>query len=341
MNSKSICYVAAVVVALLWLQPSCKRTNPENSAKPAVNGLRGCSGYTPYDSFSMLWARGGEDRKMVWVSSGGEAGRLLVSKADPSKRPDWALCTQGVVAGLAARGEDVVIIGTTFISDEAIVPVFRLPRKNLSGARSLFIPRSSIEFAFDHLLAREGVSRESVSLPKVEKLDFSTVVSLLGKPATDADSLDFAILVDPFVSNMLKDHPGQYEVGKGGLYEMHYCIVARREDVSAKRDQFVNLLKQFAAIGKTLDVIKTDEEFRQTVWGREKGGQPERLPEMVTFSRKPLHLQMNVTALRERLREEHSYLTKKYPGELQMPQDIDRLVDPSLLLEAAPEGVAK
>src|SRR5690349_5146887 len=74
--------------------------------------LRGAASYTPYDAHAMLWTRGGEMRDLVWVSSGAEAGNLVVSQADPARRPDWGLCTQGVVAGLAAKGERVVILAT-------------------------------------------------------------------------------------------------------------------------------------------------------------------------------------------------------------------------------------
>src|SRR5437868_5686441 len=97
-----------VAFAALFLAGAsgCKgcRQDPGGDGGP----LRGAASYTPYDAHAMLWARGGEKGGIVWVSSGAEAGSLLVSQADPARRPDWIMCSQGVVAGLAAKGEKVV-----------------------------------------------------------------------------------------------------------------------------------------------------------------------------------------------------------------------------------------
>lgn len=303
--------------------------------------LRGASSYTPYDAFSMLWAREAKDRSMVWVSSGSDAGRLLVSRAEPERRPDWAFCSQGVVAGLAAKGEQVVIIGTTYVSDDVVLPVFRTPRKPLEGARSLFIARSSIELAFDRLLEREGVSRESIRMPTVETVGFTTIQSLLAKPVEAPDALDFAVLVDPFVTNLIGEQPQRYEIGEGGLYELHYSIVARKEDLERRRGDFVELLRQFKQVDSQLAEIDGEAEFRSRVWGRKKDGQPEYFPEMRTYNRRPARLELRATALRGRLREELEYLTSKYPQQLEMPEDVDALVDASLLEEVAPGRVIR
>ncbi len=342
MKSTSISYALAFAIAATLC--GCDRT--ETTGSEASDGssaapLRGTSGYTPYDSFSMLWTRMGQNRTMVWVNSGGDAGRLLVSRATRENRPDWAFCTQGVVAGLAARGEEVVIIATTYVSDDAILPVYRKPRPKMKGARSLFIPRSSIEFAFDQLLQREKVPRASVRIPKVEKIDFATIASLLSKPVTDPDALDFAILVDPAITNLLTEQPTEYQVGEGGLYEMHYSLVVRREDLAKRRDAFVRLLREFVEIDKKLEEVKTEDQFHHEIWGRTKDGTPERLPKMMTFKREPLRLQLRPTVLRSRLQTELVYLTEKYPNQLAMPDDVDRLVDPSLLREVASSKVQK
>jgi len=303
--------------------------------------LRGAASYTPYDGHAMLWTRGGEKRDLVWVSSGAEAGNLVVSQADPARRPDWGLCTQGVVAGLAAKGERVVILATLYVSDEALVPVFRKPRRELEGSRSLFIPRSSIELAFDRLLMREGVARDKVRVPSVEKINFSTIATLLAKPADAADALDFAILVDPFATNVIKENPGKYEIGKGGLYEIHYSIIARPEDVKARRGKFLELLRQMRDADDKLAALADDDAFYAEVWGRKQAGQPELLPRMLTYRRGPARLQLQVTTLRKHLREELEYLTAKYPEQLKMPADVDVLVDPTLLEEIAADRVTR
>ena len=303
--------------------------------------LRGAASYTPYDAHAMLWTRVGESRNMVWVSSGAEAGTLLVSQADAARRPDWILCSQGVVAGLAAKGEDVVILATVYVSDDVLVPVFRKPRGPLEGRRSLFIPRSSIELAFDRLLKREGIERGKVRVPNVEKVGFATIVALLSKPGDAPDALDFAILVDPYVSNLVREQPEKYEIGKGGLYELHYCIVARRGDVQAHRGKFLDLLRQMLEADKKLASLSDDDAFYKEVWGREQGGLPDVLPRMLTYRRGPARLEFQVTSLRNRLQEELQYLTDKYPDQLRMPADINVLADPSLMEEVAADRVTR
>lgn len=315
--------------AAVW---SCTGEQAARGTGQEVERLRGASSYTPYDALSMFWSRQADGNEMVWVSSGAEAGRLLVSTASPQRRPDWVLSTQGVVAGLAARGEDVVIIATVYVSDDAILPVFRTPRGSLDGSRSLYIPRSSIEFAFDRLLEREGVPRDRVTSPQVETVGFTTIASLLAKPADSKDALDWALLVDPFLTNLVNEHPNRYEVGEGGLYEIHYSVVVRREDLNARRPAFVRLLEELHAADQTLSTL-SDEQFYGELWGRMKNGQPERLSRMLTYDRKPAHLQLQLSTVRQRLREELQYLTNKYPNDLRMPSDIEVLVDPTLLKE--------
>jgi hypothetical protein len=308
---------------------------------PTSPPLRGTSGYTPYDAYTMLWARGAGNRTMVWVNAGSDAGRLLTSKAQVDKRPDFAVCTQGVVAGLAARGEDVVIIASLYVSEDAIRPVFRKPKRPLAGLRSLFIPKSSIEFAFENLLAREGVTRSAIRMPKVEKTDFTAITSMMRKPADEADALDFAVLVEPFISNLTTEHAGEYEVGQGGIYEMHYSLCIRREDLAARRGDFVRLLRELADVDKELQTIRTDSEFHEKVWGRLKDGKPELLPTLTTFSRAPLRLQLQTAKVRQRLRDELQFLIGHYPSDLRMPANVDQLVDPSLLREVQPDRVTE
>jgi len=315
--------------------------SPKTEPLPVVaKQLRGASSYTPYDAFSMMWCRGHDDRTMAWVSSGGEAGRLLVSTAAPSARPDWVLCTQGVVAGLAARGENVVIIASTYSSDQVLRPVFRIPKMIGRGSKSLFIPRTSIEFAFDRLLQREGIERALVSVPSVEKVGFTTIASLLAKPASEPDALDFAILVDPFITNLMSEYPGSYEIGAGGLYQLDYCLVVRREDLQTRRKDFVRLLQEFVDVDERLSKLKNDpKEFQAMVWGRSKDGQPEYLPDMITYDPSPAVLQLDGKGLRARLEAELKYLTEKYPDQLEMPTNIAGLVDTTLLTEVSPSVV--
>lgn len=302
--------------------------------------LRGASSYTPYDAVAMLWARDGDEREMLWTSSGGESGRLLVSKASSRNRPDWVLCTQGVVAGLVSRGEDVTIISTVYISADAILPVFRSEIENLRGTRSLYISRSSIEFAFDRLLDREGVSREDVDVPAVETVGFSTIANLLKKPSSDAGALDFAVLVDPFITNIIEEQPEGFRVGEGGLYNMHYSIVVRSEDLKNNRGRFVELIRQLVIASEQLESLVGLREFYEDVWGRTNAqGVPELLPEMITYKMEPARLTLEVESLRDSLSEEIDYLMEKYPGELKSPDNIEAIVDPSLLLEVAPERV--
>lgn len=331
--------IATVLLLILGVATydSCKTNNTPTGEVPT--SLRGASSYTPYDATSMLWSRQGKDRSMVWTTSGGQAGELLTSKAAPDRRPDWILCTQGVVASLAAKGEKVVIIATVYISDDAILPLFRKPKNSLLGARSLFIPRTSIELAFDRLLEREGVTRDQIKIPQVGNVGFQTIASLLSKPVEEKDALDFAVLVEPFITNMIKEHPDQFELGKGGLYKIHYSVVVRQSDLNARRQQFVDLLRQLIEADNKLHSLTNDDEFYSEVWGRMKDGKPEYLPHMLTYKRDPARLQLRVTELRKLLLDELQYITSKHPAELRMPHDIDGFVDPSLLQELAPERI--
>jgi hypothetical protein len=336
MKTAKLAVTVVVIIIAIAGFTSCRK-----SSTTSTHPLRGCSGYTPYDAFTMLWARGSDDRTMVWVNSGSDAGRLLTSRAEEDKRPDFAVCTQGVVAGLAARGEDIVIIASVYVSDSAIRPVFRKPKSQLVGLRSLFIPKSSIEFAFENLLTREGATRSDIRIPKVEKTDFTTITSLLRKPVGENDALDFAILVEPFISNLMTEQPGAFEIGPGGIYEMHYSVCVRRADLIARRADFVRLLSEFNEVDKEIQAINTDSEFLEKVWGRMKDGKPETLPALMTFSRAPLRLQLQTGTLRQRLQNELAFLVSRYPNDLRMPVNVDQLVDPSLLREISPSSVAE
>jgi ABC-type nitrate/sulfonate/bicarbonate transport system substrate-binding protein len=319
-----------------------QQPTPSNSMTVAAGnktGLTGSSSYTPYDAINMLWSRGGKNRSMVWTNSGGESGKLLVSKADTQQRPDWTLNSQGVLAGLAAKGEKVVTIATVYTSDEAIRPVFRKPKKPLAGLRTLPIPRSSIELALDRLLKREGVAVASAKIPKVEKPSFPTISTLLTKPATDKDALDYAVLVEPFITNVMTKYPKDFEIGKGGLYNLHYSVMVRESDLKARRAEYVQLLRELLEADKKIAAFPDDATFYREVWGREKDGKPDLFAKTLTYKRQPAKLQLNVTQLRKQLKEELTYLTQKYPNDLKMPENVDALVDPSLLKEVAPDRV--
>lgn len=287
----------------------------------------------------MLWSRNGKNHSMVWTNSGGESAKLLVSKADSQQRPDWTLNSQGVLAGLAAKGEKVVIIATVLISDQAIRPVFRKPKKPLTGLRTLPIPRSSIELSLDRLLKREGVAVDSVKIPKVEKPTFPMISTLLTKPSTDKDALDFAILVEPFITNVMTKDPKGFEIGKGGLYNLHYSVMVRESDLKARRADYVQLLRELLEVDNKIAALPNDAAFYQEVWGREKDGKPDLFTQTLTYKRQAAKLQLNVPQLRKQLKEELTYLTQKYPNDLKMPENIDALVDPSLLQEVAPDRV--
>lgn len=332
---------AVVLFALATvLVVGCERkAETARKGETTVRRLRGAASYTPYDSAAMIWARSDPDRSMVWVSSGGAAGRLLVSSADAPRRPDWILCTQGVVAGLSARGEKIRIIATVYQSDAAILPVFRKPRRSLRGARSLFIPRSSIEFAFDRLLVREGLVQSDIRVPSVESVGFSTIKSLLKKPASDSSAIDFAILVDPFITNLMSERPDAFEIGEGGLYEMHYSVVVRERDIRQDRASFERLLQEMISADGELQSFASDAEFYEGVWGRSRDGQPEHLPRMVTFSREPMQLALQPDRLRHLLREEIEYLVRKYPDSLRQPADVDAVVDDTILRSVAPDRI--
>ncbi len=320
-------------------KPAPSPTTSSSTTPTASSSLAGASSYTNFDAPMMLWSRQAPSHSVIWTNSGGEAGKLLVSKAETDKRPDFIFATQGVLSGLAARGEKVVIIATLYTSEDAILPVSRKPKKLVAGSRTLPIPRSSIEFALDKYLQREGVKREDVKIPKVEKVAFPTIATLLSKPASDPDALDFGILVEPFITNLVKQNPDQFEIGKGGLYQMHYSVLVRESDLKANRPKFVTLLKQLLEADQKIAAFPDDATFYKEAWGRQKDGQPELLPPSLTFKRQPARLQLQVGTLRNLLKEELGYLTQKYPEELKMPTDIDALVDPTLLQEVAPDRV--
>jgi ABC-type nitrate/sulfonate/bicarbonate transport system substrate-binding protein len=189
------------------------------------------------------------------------------------------------------------------------------------------------------LLKREGVKLEDVKIPKVENVSFPSIVALLQKPASDQDAIDFGILVEPFITNVMTQAPDQYELGEGGLYESHYSVVVRAEDLKVNRAKYVELLKQLLEADKKLTAFPDDENFYKETWGREKDGKPELLPKTLTFKRSAAKLQLQPTRLRQLLKEELTYLTQKYPDQLKMPENVDALVDPSLLQEVAPDRV--
>jgi len=331
--------ILTVIASSILIVTGCTQQSSINKSITTLENrnLAGVAGYTPYDSHAMFWSQE-KGRSIVWTSSGGQSGKLLVSKGANSKRPDWGFMSQGVVSGLSAKGEKVVIIGTIYTDIDAIRPIFRTPKK-LAGGKSLFIPSSSIEFAYDRLLQREGIERKSVKLPKVESVTFSTITSLLLKPIGDKDAIDFALLVEPFITNVISQNPGKYELGKGGLYPLHYSIVVRAEDLKQNRAKYVELLRQLLAADKKLTALPDNADFYREVWGREKDGKPELLTKTLTYKRSAAKLQLQPTRLRKLLREELSYLTKKYPDQLKMPENIDALVDPTLLQEVAPDRV--
>lgn len=333
-----LCSILLVISYLISL-PACRSAS---RAPDAPVRLRGASSYTPYDAFSMLWARQSSDHEMVWVSSGGEAGRLLVSSAQSGRRPDWILCTQGVVASLATQGHQVAIIATTYTSDDVILPVYRRPKHNSvrPSARSLFIPRTSIEFAFDRFLEREGLARTNIRVPQVEHVGFATIANLLEKPVTDPNAIEFAVLVEPFITHLLKERPATYEIGPGGLYEIHYSVVVRQEDLKTHRNEFLSLLRNLKHVDELLASLRNDETlFFSEVWGRRAGGKPELMPKLITFKAGPARLALDVQRVRLLLKQETDYLAAKYPGEVRQPNNLDSFVDPSLLTEVDPTVV--
>ena len=78
--------LASLLLAAAITYKGCRQDTDGND-RP----LRGAASYTPYDAHAMLWTRGCDARDLVWVSSGAEAGNLVVSQADPARRPDWGL----------------------------------------------------------------------------------------------------------------------------------------------------------------------------------------------------------------------------------------------------------
>jgi ABC-type nitrate/sulfonate/bicarbonate transport system substrate-binding protein len=338
--------LVSVLLSALFISSCDKQNQPNNPSSPlpttsdsTATALSSAISYTPYDALGMIWSQSAKEYRVNWTTSGGEAGKLLVSKGDVNQRPSWIFSSQGVASGLVAKGEKVVIIATIYTDSNTVLPVFRKPKKLLSGNRSLFIPRSSIEFAFDNLLKREGVKPSEINVPKVENVSFPTIASLLLKPAEDKDALDFGLLVEPFITNVVEKNPDKYEIGQGGLYELHYSVVVRTEDLKANRAKYVELLRQLLAADKKLAAFPDDDTFYKETWGREKDGKPELLPKTLTFKRSAAKLQLQPTRLRQLLKEELTYLTQKYPDQLKMPENVDALVDPSLLQEVASERV--
>lgn len=65
------------------------------------------------------------------------------------------------------------------------------------------------------------------------------------------------------------------------------------------------------------------------------------MPRLITYRREPARLQLQTGVLKQRLREELQYLTGKYPEQLRMPDNVDALVDSSLLEEVASDRVTR
>lgn len=159
------------------------------------------------------------------------------------------------------------------------------------------------------------------------------------KPQTERDAIDFAVLVEPFITNLMTAQPGEFEIGEGGIYELNYCLVAREEDVRARRADFVDLLRRFAEISTKVEAYDSDDEFYSEIWGKKENNVPVRLPKLLTFSRAPARLHLDAAHVRMQIRDELSHLVRKHPKDLALPSDIDGVVDASLLLEAAPTRV--
>jgi hypothetical protein len=306
--------------------------------KENIIDLKGATSYTPYDALAMFWCREGKERKIIWTGSGGESGKLLVSKAKSSDRPDWVLCTQGVVAGLAAKGEKITIIASVYQSDKTILPVYRKGLSDFRGTRSLFIPRSSNEFAFDKFLSSKNISRSDLKIPTVENVNFNTIVSLLKKD--DKDAIDFGVLVDPFITNIMGEKAGQFEIGEGGLYDMDYCVVVRENDLIQNPESFVRLMKQLLAAEARFQLAYKQGTLNNELWGRLKDGKPDLLPKLITYSPTPSQIHLNVKQLKDKMKAEIEYLVNHYPRDLQKPENgVDAIISPNALLKVAPERV--
>lgn len=324
-------FLASMILAAVCSLATCIGTVSSQST-------RGASAYTPYDALAMLWKRQAPDRVIVWTAATAEAAGLLTSNAPFSKRPDWILCTQSVVAGLATTGKRVSVIATVYTTDNAMYPVFKLPKRPIAGSKSLYTKRSGLELGFTRFLEEAHVPFEDVQIPTVEKIGIPTIVSLLEKPRSEKDALDFAILIEPYITNLLKAHPKDYLLGDPVPYHTFYNLVVRQDDAREHRPELLALVREFLKAESTLAQIPPDR-YRSEVWGRMKDGKPELLPELLTFKRTPMRLEIKDKDLRHAIDEDMLTFTHKYPNQMTMPINKDALVDPSFLSEIIPVRV--
>lgn len=237
------CLAVGVVVVLA---ASCGSKAKRSDSASESASTTGEVTFSAFDALAILWGQSSSSHKIEWLSSAGDAAQML-SSTNPAPSVKWTLCTQGVVSSLIGRGADVVVLATTYVSSNTFVPVVRRGASIRPGARTAFIPETSFDLALARLLRRQGIEPSTIVVKGFARPTPDKVVEALLRRPSDADAIDFAIVSDPTLSTLLREHPGEVAATEAGVYEMQYCIVARRADVEASRGAFVRLLTELIA----------------------------------------------------------------------------------------------
>lgn len=323
-------YLAAAAFVAIAVM-SCTSTSPTGPI------LRGVSTRTPLDAIVSAWSREAPGRSITWVSSPAQASQFLAVRNPLNGRPNWAVCSQGAVAYLLGQGMDLTILATTYTSDQALRPIWRKERRPRAGGRTLFVPASSIELALVRFLQRESIPLSDLHIMNADGQSLASIAGGLAKNVADETAIDFAVLPDPYLTDLLRDHPATYEVGGGGLYELHYSIVARRSDVAQNTAAFEGLLRELLATDQKLELATAAEFDILALPGSSAPG--ERFPRWITFARQSVKLQLRPSSLRTHIVEELSYLVTAYPNQFRMPANLSFAINAELLQRVAPERV--
>jgi hypothetical protein len=297
--------------------------------------LRSAITYSAFDA-TALAARQGRGASQL-VSSPSEAGRLLRDwSVDKPDRVDWILCTQGVAAYLIGTGTPIRVIATVYASNRTVLPVWREGNPPTAGQRTLFVPASSIELALSRFLAREQIPLSGLHIVTSQGQSLHSIADALRADVRSNDAIDFGVLTEPYLTELVHDGTRRFHLGTGGLYDMRYCVVASQQALSRSPRQFEELLRELVKADERLATAQSDDQFYALV---EDGGP--QLGRPITFDRTALRVELSPSVVSGLIRDELNYLVAAYPTRFVEPPDLASVVDPSPLTIVAPERVTK
>jgi len=290
--------------------------------------LRGASTLSPYDAL-VLSTFGRSSPEVMWIDSPGHAAELLSSDPRTTGRVDWITCGQGVVAYLLGKGIDVVVLATVYASDSTFLPVWRTGHPPAPGERTLFVPASTVEFLLRRFLARSDIPLSELRINNRHGQSLGAIERALLEPASSTDAIDFAVLPDPFLSDVLTKMPQSYVSGPPGLYDFYYCLVTRRQRLRGREKSFLDLVNRLAAADTLLRARGVDPKLQPFVFR----------PSARFFVIDNAQLQLRPVQLAAAISDELSYLVEAYPSQFRSVPRVSDAIDPSYLAREAPQRV--